>query len=161
MHFSERDFAEELITKTTIKIRLKLRSSCTKNRNIHFCTLGPLVWKRLGPQNRVFMFGVQCCNVCYDFQIKSTFGSHLPPIVCRMAHVLFYITCVCLCIVVLCFVFLRLVYPMLPVSPDCPFLIAPSVFSNVFVYSLPRVIVLKIHKGLSSTSKLMHKNHSV
>ena len=28
------------------------------------------------------------------------------------------------------FVFLRLVYPMLPVSLDCPFLIAPSVFSN-------------------------------
>jgi len=26
---------------------------------------------------------------------------------------------------------LRFVYPMLPVSLDCPFLIAPSVFSNV------------------------------
>jgi hypothetical protein len=35
--------------------------------------------------------------------------------------------------IVLCFyfVFLRLVYPMLPVSLNCPFLIAPSVFSNV------------------------------
>jgi hypothetical protein len=32
----------------------------------------------------------------------------------------------------LCCVFLRIVYPMLPVSPDCPFLIAPSVFSNVW-----------------------------
>ena len=31
---------------------------------------------------------------------------------------------------VFCF-FLRLVYPMLPVSQDCPILIAPSVFSNV------------------------------
>ena len=31
------------------------------------------------------------------------------------------------------FVFLRLVYPMLPVSLDCPFLIAPSVFSNVYL----------------------------
>ena len=30
-----------------------------------------------------------------------------------------------------CFVCLRLVYPTLPVSLDCPFLIAPSVFSNV------------------------------
>jgi hypothetical protein len=28
-------------------------------------------------------------------------------------------------------VFLRLVYPLLPVSLDCPFLIAPSVFSNI------------------------------
>jgi hypothetical protein len=31
-----------------------------------------------------------------------------------------------------CFVFLRLVYPMLAVSLDCPFVIAPSVFSNVY-----------------------------
>ena len=30
------------------------------------------------------------------------------------------------------FVFLRLVYPMLPVSLDCPFLIAPSVLSNIY-----------------------------
>jgi hypothetical protein len=29
--------------------------------------------------------------------------------------------------------FLRLVYPMLPVSLDCPFLIASSVFSNVYL----------------------------
>ena len=31
-------------------------------------------------------------------------------------------------------VFLRLVYPMLLVSLDCPFLIAPSVFCNVYLY---------------------------
>ena len=31
-----------------------------------------------------------------------------------------------------CFVFLRLVYPMLPVSLDCRILIAPSVFSNLY-----------------------------
>ena len=48
-----------------------------------------------------------------------------------------YVICVCLrntyC-VVLCFFFvcLRLVYPVLPVSLSCQFLIAPSVFSNVF-----------------------------
>ena len=34
---------------------------------------------------------------------------------------------------ILCCVFLRLVYPMLPVSLDSPFLIAPTVFSNVYV----------------------------
>ena len=34
---------------------------------------------------------------------------------------------------ILCFVFLRLVYPMFQVSLYCPFLIAPSVFSNVYV----------------------------
>ena len=43
-------------------------------------------------------------------------------------------------IVCFCFVFLRLVYPMLPVSLDCPFLIAPSVFSGV--YFQPRVTIL-------------------
>jgi hypothetical protein len=31
-----------------------------------------------------------------------------------------------------CFVCLRPVYPMLPVSLDCPFMISPSVFSNVY-----------------------------
>ena len=30
----------------------------------------------------------------------------------------------------LCWVFISVVYPMLPVSLDCPLLIAPSVFSN-------------------------------
>jgi len=34
-----------------------------------------------------------------------------------------------------CFVFLLLVYPMLPVSLDCPFVIAPLVFSNVYCIS--------------------------
>jgi hypothetical protein len=34
-----------------------------------------------------------------------------------------------------CFVFLRVLFPMLPVSLDCPFLIAPSVFSNVYLQS--------------------------
>ena len=31
-----------------------------------------------------------------------------------------------------CFVFLRPVYPILLISLDCPFLIAPSVFSSVY-----------------------------
>ena len=44
----------------------------------------------------------------------------------------------------LCFwlVFLRHVYPMLPVFLDCPFLIAPSVFSNVYLYSTVVAILL-------------------
>jgi hypothetical protein len=59
--------------------------------------------------------------------------------VCRSAHVLFMLfvfACALWCpthiVLCVCFVFLRLVYPMLPVSLDCPFLIAPSVFSNVY-----------------------------
>jgi hypothetical protein len=43
----------------------------------------------------------------------------------------------------LCFVFLRLVYPMLPVSLECPFVIALSVFSDVyFVLNLLEVSVM-------------------
>jgi hypothetical protein len=34
---------------------------------------------------------------------------------------------------VTCFDFFRLVYPMLPVSLDSPCLIAPSIFSNVYL----------------------------
>jgi hypothetical protein len=40
---------------------------------------------------------------------------------------------------ILCCVFLRLVYPMLPVSLDCPFFIAPSVFSNIYF------VVVQLH----------------
>jgi hypothetical protein len=63
------------------------------------------------------------------------FGSSSPPVFCRREHVLFvfdgysgvqHIMCC------FCFVFIRLVYPMLPVSLDCPFLIVPSVFSDVY-----------------------------
>ena len=64
------------------------------------------------------------------------FGSSFLPVVCSRAYVLFI--CVCLLIVVsntycvmFCFIFLRLVYPMLPFSLDCPFMTAPSVFSKV------------------------------
>jgi hypothetical protein len=42
-----------------------------------------------------------------------------------------------------CFVFLRLVYPMLPVSLECPFVIALSVFSDVyFILNLLEVSVM-------------------
>ena len=49
---------------------------------------------------------------------------------------MFYLCCFCLFAHsgiqhILCCVFLRLVYPVLPVSLDCLFLISPSVFSNV------------------------------
>jgi hypothetical protein len=37
----------------------------------------------------VFTFWVLCCAVHYDFHIKTMFGWSLPPVVCRMVHVLF------------------------------------------------------------------------
>ena len=39
----------------------------------------------------------------------------------------------CSFVLCFCFVCLRLVCPMLPVSLDCPFLIASSAFSNVYL----------------------------
>ena len=38
----------------------------------------------------------------------------------------------CCVLVLFCFLFLRIVYPMLPASLDFPYLIATSVFSNVY-----------------------------
>jgi hypothetical protein len=63
---------------------------------------------------------------------KTMFGSFLPPVVCRRAHVLFTLfvfVCVLCCPthIVLWFYFV-----FLPVSLDCPFLVVPSVFSNVY-----------------------------
>jgi hypothetical protein len=84
---------------------------------------------------------VSCCDIRNDFHINMMFGSSLPPVVCSRAHVLRYLCLFAhisvkhiLCCV-FCFVLIGLVYPMLPVSLDCPFSIVPSVFSNVYVNS--------------------------
>ena len=109
----------------------------------------------------------------YNFRIKTMFGSSLPPVVCRRAHVLFtllvfvwYLTHIVLCFYFIC---LRVVYPMLPVSLNCSFLIAPSVFSNVYIVYRMRFWnkkSLKIPKGQSEslyrrrTDKTMAKRKS-
>ena len=88
----------------------------------------------------VLTFWGPCCNVRYDLRMKTMFGSSLPPVGCRKVHVLFTLFVVCLRCGdvrhVLCcvFVFLRIVCPVLPVSLNCPFLIAPSVFSNDYFH---------------------------
>jgi hypothetical protein len=43
----------------------------------------------------VFTFWVPSYNVRYDFRMKTMFGSSLPPVVCRRAHVLFTFCFVC------------------------------------------------------------------
>ena len=78
----------------------------------------------------VFMFWVLCCDVRYDYLIKTMFGSSLPPVVCTKAHVFFMLFVFVLCF---CFVFLRLVYPMLPVSLDCRFWL-PLRYSLTFIW---------------------------
>jgi hypothetical protein len=120
----------------------------------------------------VFMLRIPCCDVHYDFRIKTMYDLSLPPVVAGLLSYMFCYICVCLCTVVsntccvalcfssscvpyvvlpcvfllfffvlctlccvaLCFsfVFLRLVYPMLPVALDCPLLVAPLVFSNIY-----------------------------
>ena len=90
------------------------------------------------------LFLVPCYDIRYDFRIETIFGWSLPLVVCRRAHVLLTL-CVLVCIqwcpthIVLCFCFvlLRLVYPVLPVSLDCPFQIAPLVFSYVYLTTSP------------------------
>ena len=64
------------------------------------------------------------------------FSSSLPPIVCWRAHVLFTLFAYSGVQHILCCVFLRLVYPILQVSLDWPFLIASSVFSNFYLQFL-------------------------
>ena len=68
------------------------------------------------------------------------FGSSVPPVtgsrtylryVCLFAHSgVQHIMC---CVFIMCVFVLCLVYPMLPSSLECPFLITPSVFSNVYL----------------------------
>jgi hypothetical protein len=57
-----------------------------------------------------------------------TYGKHLNDRVISLER--WCPTHIVLC---LCFVFLRLMYSMLPVFLDCPFLIAPLVFSHVYL----------------------------
>ena len=80
---------------------------------------------------------VSCCDVRNDFRINMMFGSSLLPVVCSRAHILRYLCLFAHSSVkhILCCVLIGLVYPMLPVSLDCPFSILPSVFSNVYVNS--------------------------
>jgi len=48
--------------------------------------------------------------------------------VCFLIFLVFFVVLVVLLVSALC-----LEYPILPVSMDCPFWIAPSVFSNVYL----------------------------
>jgi hypothetical protein len=72
--------------------------------------------------------------VCY---IKHTYH------VMRLWNILFVNKILCFCCV-----FLRLVWPMLSVSLDCPFLISPSVFSNVYLVQVPYLLIIPLNKLL-------------
>jgi len=83
----------------------------------------------------VFTFWVPCWDVRDDCHIKAIFGLSLPPVVCRMAHVI-YVICACLRIVVsntyhivLCFSSSCVPY-FASLSGLSIYCIAPSVFKN-------------------------------
>ena len=61
--------------------------------------------------------------------------------VCYRYSCLIYVICICLRVLVsntycVVFFFVSRVYPILPVSLGCPFLIAPSVFSDVYYQTI-------------------------
>ena len=71
--------------------------------------------------------------------LKSWVRPCLPPVVCSR-ELMSYLHYLCLfaysgvqLVLCLCFVLPRLVHPMLPVSLDCLFLTAPSVFCNFYL----------------------------
>ena len=79
----------------------------------------------------------------------------LPLVVCRSTHVLFRLYvfvsiywCAIHIVLCFCFVHLRLVFPMFLVFLYCQFLIAPSVFSNIYILVL---IIKKCEKTLMMT----------
>jgi hypothetical protein len=86
----------------------------------------------------VFTFWVACCDVRYDFRIKTMFSSSLPPVVCRRTYV--YLCYLCLFVysdvqyilycVLFFFVLCTLCWQFLWIVP---FFIVPSVFSNVYL----------------------------
>ena len=78
----------------------------------------------------VFTFRVSCCDVHYNFHIDTMFGLSLPPVVYREVHYLRYLNLFAHSGVqnILCCRFVLFFFVLLPVSLDCPFLMAPSVF---------------------------------
>ena len=85
---------------------------------------------------------------CFDFRKKMTLGSSLPPVVCKRVQFLWCF--LCMFARVLCLVCLRLVscvlVPSIASSLGCPFLIAPSVFSNIYLELLILTLLLEMTK---------------
>ena len=97
----------------------------------------------------VFTYWVPCSDLRYDFQIKTMFGSSLPPVVCRgLMSYLLYLCWFTYCSVqhilccVLCYGWPRLVCPVLLFLVVCPVLL--------FLVVCPVLLFLGIvHSGLS------------
>ena len=101
----------------------------------------------------VFKFWIPCCDVRYDFRIKTMFGSSLPPVISGVS--MSYLRYLCLFAYdgvqhIMCWVFdlfFFLVCSLMPVPLDCPFFIGPSVVSNVYSHNqaiTPKVLIKMI-----------------
>jgi hypothetical protein len=80
-------------------------------------------YSKINKITNLLLFGVVLLRV---FEFHVVFSVMLFVLVCAKWCPTHIVLC-------FCFIFLRLVYSMLPVSLDCLFLIAPSVFSNVYL----------------------------
>ena len=96
-----------------------------------------------------------------EVKVNHLFGSSLPPVIGKRAHVLFTLfvfdcvkwcpTYIMLCIFILFVFVLCLVYPMLLVSLGCPFLIDPSV-SLTFIIFINKAHIYIAQGKVRSTS---------
>ena len=111
----------------------------------------------------LIFFCFMCCPIrclCSDFRVvmsvtisawkRCSVRLHLQLFVGgRISYLRYFclFTQWCLTHIVLCFcfIFLRLMNTMLPVSLDCPFLIAPSVFSSVYFRVLIQVLQVNMN----------------
>ena len=109
-----------------------------------------------------FMYNQDYCSYLewnmYAFIVKSylslnMFGSSLLPIICVCLRIVVSGTC---CVVYL-FVCFHLVYLMLSVSLDCPFFIAPLVFSNAYLTYLFVNNTCAKHAGANTALKANDK----
>ena len=91
----------------------------------------------------IFTFRFPCCDVRYNFRIKTMFGSSLPPVVCRRADVLFTLfvfVCVswCLTHIELClffmFVFVLSCVPYVASFSGLSVFDCPLRYSLTFIY---------------------------
>ena len=121
---------------------------------------GPCGWSFWFLCCLIMCLWVPCCEVRYDFHIITMFGSSLHPVFCTRVRVLFTFLLVFAYsgvqhMLFSFLFFLRLVYPMLPVPLDFPFLNTPSVFSNVYLGRLVQIHDSYLFPGFFSEKNYM------
>jgi hypothetical protein len=84
------------------------------------------------------------CSLCLYLQLSVGGPMSYLRYLCLLAHSGEQHIILCLC-----FVCPRLVFPVLPFSLDCSFLIAPSVFSNVYLSPMYTISTSQIEQYLS------------